>query len=179
MAAVIQLGAAPDLRSPADGMTALCRAVESAECGAAALLIDHGRCDPDARRGHDRGQTPLMLASLRGDAEMVALLLARGADVRAVDSSRGTALTLAFEHSRGDQPNYAAVARLLVDAGAGSGPSFRPKAAAEPGVATATIAGVPPLLRCAKAELQEVPKEARADSQTRRSAKDSATCALM
>ncbi|MCE4556798.1 ankyrin repeat domain-containing protein [Roseateles cellulosilyticus] len=58
------------------------------------------------------GNTPLMTAAWRGDAEAVATLLAAGADVHAVNHDGNTALWLACVSARAD------VVRTLVTAGA-------------------------------------------------------------
>jgi len=76
----------------------------------ARLLIEHGA---NVNIQSKQGRTPLMLAALRdGGSDIVALLLAKGADVKAKDNRGDTALGLAAE--TGD----AAIMRLLLDKGA-------------------------------------------------------------
>ena len=61
----------------------------------ARLLIEHGA---DVNVQSKQGRTPLMLAALRdGGSDIVALMLAQGAAVNAIDSLGDTALTLAAE----------------------------------------------------------------------------------
>ncbi|MGB2795946.1 MAG: ankyrin repeat domain-containing protein, partial [Phycisphaerae bacterium] len=76
--------------------TALSRAVTNSNKPAAVLLCD-ADARIDARRGYD-GSTPLMQAAGQGDEEMVRLLLARGAEVNAVDKQGQTALHRAVRH---------------------------------------------------------------------------------
>ena len=59
------------------------------------VLLDKG-ADVNAKRG-DSGQTPLMLATLRGEADTVKILLEKGADVNIRGNSGKTALDIAEE----------------------------------------------------------------------------------
>ena len=61
----------------------------------------------------DLGDTPLILAARNGHLEMAQLLLEKGADVEATNSSNDTALISASE-----RPDNAAVLKLLLDHGA-------------------------------------------------------------
>lgn len=75
------------------------------------ILIQHGAHLNVARRD---GWTPLMLASLWGRDDAVALLLDCGADPGRLNASNSSALDLALERvDRGD--SYTRIVRLLVD----------------------------------------------------------------
>ena len=79
----------------------------------ARLLIEHGA---DVNAQSKQGRTPLMLASMRdGGSDIVALLLAKGANPKAKDNRKETALGLAAE--TGDVQTM----RLLIDKGADIG----------------------------------------------------------
>jgi hypothetical protein len=56
----------------------------------AAMLLDSGCCDVNARS--DKGKTALMWAASNSQAQVVSLLIARGADVHARDEEQNTAL---------------------------------------------------------------------------------------
>jgi len=71
-----------------------------------ANAVDINGCD-------DLGDTPLILAARNGHFELVQLLLEKGADVEATNSSNDTALISASE-----RPDNAAVLNLLLDHGA-------------------------------------------------------------
>lgn len=86
-----QLDAGEDVNSPAgpQGQTLLELAAEGGQLGSAKLLLDRG-ADVSIRR---RGTSALTIACLRGDAEMAALLVSRGAPVtrREIDLAEGPA----------------------------------------------------------------------------------------
>jgi ankyrin repeat protein len=88
----------------------LLAAIEENDLPAADKLI---RCGVDVNRRGPLPLTPLMLAAGRGSTQMVAKLLAAGADVHAVDSTMGASpLHFATEGGVID------IAQLLLDAGA-------------------------------------------------------------
>ena len=71
------------------GSSALVAAVNHADSALVAFLLDRGAklgSQPPAGTGAGAGATPLMLAADRGAAELVTLLLGRGANVNARDS---------------------------------------------------------------------------------------------
>ena len=73
-------------RGPARGRRASCCSI--------------GGADPNARQGS--GWTPLHSAAHNGDAETVALLLARGADAAATNDEGATVLSMAEESGNAD-----------------------------------------------------------------------------
>ena len=89
-----------------EGMTPLHSAKDP---GIARRLLDSG-ADPNARTNYEH--TPLMFAAMAGPAELIRVLISRGAYVDAVDSQGKTALIYAAE--RGMKENIAA----LITAGA-------------------------------------------------------------
>lgn len=79
-----------------DNRAALFAAVRSSNKPAAILLCDAGA--QINAQGGSSGSTPLMRAAGQGDEEMVRVLLARGAEVNAVDKQGQTALYYALRH---------------------------------------------------------------------------------
>jgi molecular chaperone DnaK (HSP70)/ankyrin repeat protein len=65
--------------------------------------------DSDLEQQDPNGRTPLMIATLSGDRDLVAHFISRGGDVNAVDNDHNTALMMAQDLD---------IARLLLDAGA-------------------------------------------------------------
>src|SRR5215204_272102 len=63
-------------------------------------------------RGEKGGATPLMVAALRGHAELVGWLLASGAEINAVNDARQTAVSPAILYGHGE------VLKVLLDHGA-------------------------------------------------------------
>jgi hypothetical protein len=76
-----------------DGSTLLMAAVRAEDLELARWVLDHG-ADVNAARPEKRHATALMMASARGNREMVALLLARGADPDAINHEDETALDI-------------------------------------------------------------------------------------
>ncbi|HUR88225.1 MAG TPA: ankyrin repeat domain-containing protein [Ramlibacter sp.] len=76
--ALLQRGFEPNTPSP-DGLDALYVALRDGSLKSAQVLIDWPKTDVDKRTPKD--ETPLMMASIRGQAEIARKLLARGADV--------------------------------------------------------------------------------------------------
>jgi ankyrin repeat protein len=104
---LLDAGADVNAKNTFDGTALICAAGDP---GKSRLLIDHG-ADINARS--QRGRTPLMLAASReGNAALVRLLLARGADVRGMDADGNSALLLAA--GNGDRE----IMRLLIAKGA-------------------------------------------------------------
>ncbi len=108
-------------RLTAEDLGALADAAEYADLAAVRLMLDLGF--PVGAQRPDDGATPLHAAAYAGRAPIVALLLARGADVNASDGQWGsTALAWATVGS-GEQPRYArdadwpATVRTLLAAG--------------------------------------------------------------
>ena len=88
------------------------RLLDSVKAGSTAevhKLLDGGA---NVESRNESGRTPLMLAALKSNAEMVKLLLEHGADVNAVDSSGMTALMWAAFGGSAES------VRLLIDKGA-------------------------------------------------------------
>ena len=100
---------------------AVVRAAEAGDAGAVELMLDLGL--PIDARGED-GATPLHAAAFAGSLGVVRLLIARGADLEAVDSSfQSTPLDWAAVGSglRPDtapDPDWLGCARALLEAGA-------------------------------------------------------------
>jgi hypothetical protein len=107
---------------PPDDLSAVVRAAEHGAAGAVALMLDLGF--PLDARGDD-GATPLHAAAAAGSVPVVRLLLERGADVEARDTTwRCTPVVWAgvgsgFRMGRDPAPDWVAVTRLLIEAGAG------------------------------------------------------------
>jgi uncharacterized protein len=90
--ALLEKGAAPDVRYGPQRNTLLLSACQSGRLQTASLLLKYG-ADPSAR--NDWFVTPLLEAALHGDAHMVRLLLHFNADLKAYDIRRGTPLHFA------------------------------------------------------------------------------------
>jgi hypothetical protein len=76
-----------------DGSTVLMAAVRAEDLELARWVLDHG-VDVNAARPEKRHATALMMAAGRGNPEMVALLLTRGADPNATNHEGETALDM-------------------------------------------------------------------------------------
>lgn len=74
---LLEHGASPDGR-PCNGYMPMHSSVAKTKCGVTALLLSYG-ARVDCVASND-GSTPLLLAALGGDSDMVALLLRHGAD---------------------------------------------------------------------------------------------------
>jgi ankyrin repeat protein len=94
---------------PASGNDALFEAIRKTDAAAARSALDQG-ADINAR--NLSGRTPLMMAAVTRNLELVKTLLARKADVNATDSTGMTALMWA---AFGGDP---AIVQALLDAGA-------------------------------------------------------------
>jgi ankyrin repeat protein len=107
---LLEQGADPNIRNDA-GATALMWAVGDTE--KTRLLVEH-RADVNARS--DDGRTPLLIAAARfGNAEVIKLLLGRGADLSAKSPDpRGYATVLSEAARTGDD----ALLRMLIERGA-------------------------------------------------------------
>jgi len=92
VAQLVKEGADPNQRTGVNDWPALLHAVHKHQLGTAAALLDAGA---DPNRGYPRDYTPLMMAAGYGHADMVKLLLARGANARAADDRGATALDYA------------------------------------------------------------------------------------
>lgn len=99
---LLEHGADPEVRS-INGMNALDHAAAWGSVGALEVLVSVG-VDPNQpseviAQGHgyprDRGATPLVTATVAGEEEAIAALLALGADVNATSASGHTALLVA------------------------------------------------------------------------------------
>lgn len=86
-------GADPDQPSGGNGWSPLMHAVHKNQTGTAVALLDAGAHVDRAAPG---GMTPLMMTAGYGNREMVALLLARGANPRVKDEDGATALDYAL-----------------------------------------------------------------------------------
>jgi serine/threonine-protein phosphatase 6 regulatory ankyrin repeat subunit B len=76
--------------SEAERTDAMLRAVNDADLATAARMIAAGGISVD--EGDDQGRTMLALAAIRGEPEMLRLLLCAGADINAVDSRQNSPL---------------------------------------------------------------------------------------
>ena len=89
---LVKQGADPNQRAGINDWPALMHAVHKNQLATAAALLDAGA---DPNRGYPHNYTPLMMAAGYGHADMVKLLLARGANPRAADDRGATALDYA------------------------------------------------------------------------------------
>jgi ankyrin repeat protein len=104
---LIAAGADVNARNEFNGTPLICAAGDPVK---SRILIEHG-ADVNARS--DAGRTPLMVAARhRENVDLVRLLLAKGADARAVSAQQGSALLEAAQYGDID------VMRLLIDRGA-------------------------------------------------------------
>ena len=87
--------AAGALSTAADAAAAMMAAVQARQCWAVQQLLDAGV--PVSVQQPGSGKTPLHLAALRGDTDMVCQLLQAGASITVADSSRRQVLTCAVE----------------------------------------------------------------------------------
>lgn len=92
------------------------------------FLLDRGMEVDEELRGHGEGHTALHVAAFHGHADVVDLLLRRGASVHAIDKTWGTppllwALTGWTHRSEPDPSYYDVIARLV-----GAGAQVRPDA---------------------------------------------------
>ena len=102
----LKRGVDPNLRD-AQGQVGLFLALRNDSLKVAAILAAHPRTEVDA--ANEKGETPLMMAALRGQLELAQTLLARGA---AVNREGWTPLHYA---ASGPEPQ---LVRLLLDRGA-------------------------------------------------------------
>jgi ankyrin repeat protein len=79
-----------------NGWPVLMHAIHKNQLGSVAALLDAGA---DPNRANPRGLTPLMMAASYGRADMVKLLMQRGADPRTTDRDNETALDYALAGS--------------------------------------------------------------------------------
>lgn len=91
---IVKAGADPNMRAGVNGWPALMHAVHKHQLATAAALLDAGA---DPNRGYPHNYTPLMMAALYGHADMVRLLLSRGASTRPVNWEGAHAIDLAYE----------------------------------------------------------------------------------
>lgn len=84
--ALLSAGANVSLRCSSEDMSALDRAVELGHVDVARVIIEHGAGVNSAATD---GRTPLHCATLAGKAEMVSMLLAKGAGVDTMDGREG------------------------------------------------------------------------------------------
>lgn len=89
----LQAGFSPDLADK-KGVNLLCHAVRSAHLGVVRLLLDGG-ADVNLR-SRDRDNSPVMDAAAEGHGDIVAELLARGAELSGISRNGQNALVLAI-----------------------------------------------------------------------------------
>lgn len=89
---LVKQGADPNQHAGTNDWPVLMHAVHKHQLATAAALLDAGA---NPNRGNPKGYTPLMMAAGYGQADMVKLLLARGANARAADDRGATALDYA------------------------------------------------------------------------------------
>jgi ankyrin repeat protein len=109
IARLLAQGAAVDARDGAN-LTALHHATEANQIAAALALIEAG-ADVNASDGSSIDHTPYLMAGARGYLEILAPMLAHGADLASTNGYGGTALIPACERG------FVAVARILIEAG--------------------------------------------------------------
>jgi ankyrin repeat protein len=106
VAALLRAGAGVNLTSTWDKMSALHRAAAGGHLAVAQLLIDaHSNVDGVSMGSGQDGLTPLMLAARAGSPDVVALLIAHGANVKAKDgwkADRKSVLEFAQESGRSE-----------------------------------------------------------------------------
>ncbi len=105
----LDTGFSPDL-SDKKGVSILCRSVRAGHLAVARLLLEAG-ADIN-HRSRDRDNSPLMDAAAEGQTDLVAELLARGADLQGISRNGQNALVLAIGKGAED------AAALLLTAGA-------------------------------------------------------------
>ena len=118
---LLAAGADPNLAPPGVGVPPLCLAAVGSAGGhteAVRLLLAHG-ARPNEPCAGSYGQTPLMVAAERGNANTLRELLAAGADVNAVDWTP----YMTVQHDKtalmyAAMQGHAEATRLLLDAGA-------------------------------------------------------------
>ncbi len=109
---LLEIGAEIDHTMPRGGETALHHAADNDQTAAIKLLIHHG-ADVNHRTKHHGpselnfgtfwGETPLHVAAVRGDREMIETLLAAGAD-KTIKTAKGeTPLDQAGRHQRSEE----------------------------------------------------------------------------
>ncbi len=96
-ALLLNAGADPNIRTWNRTQTPVIRAVQMHALPLLRLLLDHG-ANPSTAEDDYQHNTPLMLAAQTGSKEIVALLLARGADTTATNTSGKTALDIALQN---------------------------------------------------------------------------------
>ena len=109
---LLDAGAEIDHAMPRGGETALHHATDNGQIAAVRLLIQHG-ADVNHRTkdngpselnfGTFSGETPLHVAAVRGDREMIETLLAAGADKTIKTANRETPLDQAERHQRPEE----------------------------------------------------------------------------
>ncbi len=109
----LRIGFSPDSRDER-GVPILSLAIRGRHRELVNLLLDRG-ANVNAV-SHDRGNSPLMEAAVRGDLETVELLLGAGADLNLQSKNGQTALMLAVGEG------FTGVARVLLDKGADTEP---------------------------------------------------------
>jgi ankyrin repeat protein len=91
---MVKAGADPNMRAGVNDWPALMHAVHKNQLATAAALLDAGA---EPNKGYPHDYTPLMMAAAYGHADMVRLLVARGADTRVVNWEGARAIDLAYE----------------------------------------------------------------------------------
>ena len=109
---LLDAGAEIDHAMPRGGETALHHAADNDQTAAIRLLIQHG-ADVNHRTKHNgpselnfgafSGETPLHVAAVRGDREMIETLLAGGADKTVKTANGETPLDQAERHQRSEE----------------------------------------------------------------------------
>lgn len=94
------------------GMTDFLHAVNRSMPSVAMILLDRGASIHEAS---ENGRTALHIAAEDGDMNMVKLLLSRGADIKAVDSSNNTPADVAAKKYPGIRAALQDIARQTVD----------------------------------------------------------------